>query len=132
MNIKEFLAVVDKGWVRKPKGFRVHFQKLTPDGWVTDYLPGKDEKLQESDVVAWRLAWKLFQASRSDDAEFGKGRLVNIYVVDDQDQPVAFYATNRCEIYNPHPRDEQAVDSKGQWTCRGGGAPGSAEDGTGG
>lgn len=112
MNIKEFLAVVDKGWVRKPQGFRVHFEKMTPDGPVVDYLPGLDQNLQESDVVAWRLAWKLYQSTQSDDPEFGNGKLVNIYVVDEEGRPVKYYATNRHEIFNPHPREDQADNSK--------------------
>ena len=74
MNIKELLAVVDKGWIRKPKGFRVHFEKWTPEGPVTDFMPGTDSALMDSDVVAWRSAWKLFQATQSDDPEFGDSR----------------------------------------------------------
>ncbi len=100
MNIKELLSVVDKGWVRKPKGFRVHFEKLTPNGPVTDFVPGTDQALMDSDVVAWRSAWKLFQATQSDDPEFGNGRLVNIYVVDEDNRPVINYATGRYDIFN--------------------------------
>ncbi|KJS30257.1 MAG: hypothetical protein VR64_16190 [Desulfatitalea sp. BRH_c12] len=103
MKIKELLAVVDKGWIRKPKGFRVHFEKLTSEGPIVDFVPGLDQALMDSDVVAWRSAWKLFQASQSDDAEFGNGKLVNIFVVDEDGRPVKFYATNRHEIFNPHP-----------------------------
>lgn len=107
MKIKELLAVVDKGWVQKPKGFRVHFEKLTADGPVADYVPGLKDTLLDSDVVAWRSAWKLFQATQSDDAEFGNGKLVNIFVVDEQNRAVKYYATHRHEVFNPHPGGEK-------------------------
>ena len=100
MKVSESLKIIDESWVRKPKGFRVHFQKIVNSELVTDYVPGEDESPLDSDVVAWRLAWKLFQSTRSDSTEMGEDALVNIYVVDDRGQPVKFYGTNQPSILN--------------------------------
>lgn len=116
MRIKELLAVVDKGWVHKPKGFRVHFEKMTDSGPITDYVPDLKDALLDSDVVAWRSAWKLYQASQSDDPEFGNRKLVNIFVVDEQNRAVKYYATNRYEVFNPRPGDEKADAASPQQT----------------
>ena len=83
MNVNEALKLIDEGWVRKPKGFRVHFQKMVNSVWVTDYAPGEEEAPLDSDVVAWRLAWKLSQAGKSNPPEISEGDIVNIYVVDE-------------------------------------------------
>jgi hypothetical protein len=96
MKINELLNVVDEGWVRKPNGFRVRFQTAAKDGWVTDTMPGEAQGLLDSDVVAWRSAWKLWQAARS-----GAGEYVNITVIDDRGEPVPSYITGRCDVYNP-------------------------------
>jgi hypothetical protein len=100
MKISESLKIIDEGWVRKPKGFRVRFQKVVNSELVTDYVPGEDESPLDSDVVAWRLAWKLFQSTRSDSTETGEDALVNIYVVDDMGRPVKFYGTNQPTVLN--------------------------------
>jgi len=96
MKISELLKVVDEGWVRKPKGFRVRFQTRKDGAWVTDTMPGENESLLDSDVVAWRSAWKLLQAANS-----GTGEYVNITVVDDRGKPVRCYATGDFDVYNP-------------------------------
>jgi len=100
MKVSESLKIIDESWVRKPKGFRVHFQRLVNSELVTDYVPGEDESPLDSDVVAWRLAWKLFQSTRSDSTETGEDALVNIYVVDDMGNPVRFYGTNQPTVLN--------------------------------
>jgi len=100
MKVSESLKVIDKGWVRKPKGFRVHFQKMVNSELITDYVPGEDESPLDSDVTAWRLAWKLAQATASDSTEQEGNGLVNIYVVDDMGHPVKFYGTNERKVYN--------------------------------
>lgn len=97
MKISELLKVVDEGWVRKPKGFRVRFQTRIDGTWVTDTMPGEGENLLDSDVVAWRSAWKLWQAAKS-----GVGEYVNITVVDDRGEPVSYYATGRLDVFNPN------------------------------
>jgi hypothetical protein len=100
MKIKEALDIIDEGWVKKSKGFRVHFQKLVNSEVVTDYAPGVDEDPLDSDVAAWRLAWKLSQVAQSEKPEISTSAMVNIYVVDDLGNPVAYYATNQPKVYN--------------------------------
>jgi hypothetical protein len=36
-------------------------------------------------------------------AESGTGEFVNITVVDDRGEPFRYYATGRCEVFNPRP-----------------------------
>jgi hypothetical protein len=93
--------------VRKPKGFRVRFQTRTDDGWVTDTLPDSHDNPLDSDLVAWRSAWKLWQANRSE-----TGAYVNITVVDEQDKPVRSYVTGNYDVYNPRPDVDDAVAGK--------------------
>jgi hypothetical protein len=99
VNVNEALEIIDEGWVKKPKGFRVHFQKMFDSEWVTDFVPGEEEPL-DSDVVAWRLAWKLSQAGKSNPSEISRGDIVNIYVVDDSGNAVRFYGTNELTVLN--------------------------------
>lgn len=87
--------------VHKPKGFRVHFQRMNEDDPQTDFIPDLDQDMLDSDVVAWRSAWKLYQATQSDEPDFGNGRLANIYVVDEEGRPVKHYATGKLDVYNP-------------------------------
>ena len=101
MKVSDALKVIDDGWVKKPKGFRVHFQKQEVSEWVTEYSPGEQEKPLDSDVVAWRLAWKLAEASKSNMPENAEGALVNIYVVDDLGNPIKYYASNQLDVFNP-------------------------------
>ncbi len=100
MKINEALKVIDAGWVRKPKGFRVHFQKRAGAEIVTDYSPGLDDSPLDSDVVAWRLAWKLAQAAKGDSSEKADEAMFNIYVVDDAGNPIRYYATNQVQVFN--------------------------------
>ena len=100
MKISESLKIIDDGWVRKPKGFRVHFQKMVNSEWITDFAPGEEEKPLDSDVVAWRLAWKLSQAGKSNPPDISEGDILNIYVVDDSGNPVRFYGTNELSALN--------------------------------
>jgi len=100
MKISESLEIIDKGWVKKPKGFRVHFQKRVGSEWITDYAPGEEENPLDSDVVAWRLAWKLSQAGKPNPPEINNGDMINIYVVDDSGDPVIFYGTNQPRVLN--------------------------------
>lgn len=96
MKIAEMLKLTDANWVRKPAGFRVRFQKREEGKWVVDYMPGLEDAHFDSDVVAWRSAWKLLQDSRP-----GEGEFVNLTVVDDRDEPIRYYATGDFEVYNP-------------------------------
>jgi len=103
VKISELLSVVDKGWVRKPAGFRVRFQTRENERWATDTMPGEGQTPLDSDVVAWRSAWKLWQAVKS-----GTGEFFNITVVDERGDPYRCYATGRLEFYNPRPEVEGA------------------------
>ncbi len=100
METSEALKIIDEGWIRKRKGFRVHLQKKVNSEFITDYVPDENGEPLESDVVAWRLAWKLSEATKSNDPEISDGDMVNIYVVDDLGNPVSFYGTNELEILN--------------------------------
>ncbi len=101
MKLLEALKIIDKGWVEKPKGFRVHFQRQINGEWVTDYVPGEKDKPLDSDVAAWRLAWKLTQATKTEGTGTGDETLVNIYVVNDLGEPIKYYALNQFKVFNP-------------------------------
>ena len=73
MKINDALARIDAGWVRKPKGFRVRFDVYVDGRWQADCSPEENTAPLDSDVTAWRLAWKLAQAGRPDTARAGAG-----------------------------------------------------------
>jgi len=55
----------------------------------------------QSEVAARRLAWKLWQATRGS----GRDALVNLFVVDENNNPIPSYVTGEIEIFNasePH------------------------------
>ncbi len=106
MKIAEGLKVIENGWIRKPKGFRVQFQQQTADGIEIGYSPPLDATPLNSDVTAWRYAWKLGQATREQSQAEEPATLYNITVVDDQNQPFRFYGTGELETYNAIPTDE--------------------------
>jgi hypothetical protein len=100
MRIGESLKLIDKGWIVKPEGFRVHFQKKDETEIVTKYCPGLDDSILDSDVVAWRLAWKMAQTAGSHPPDRNAGDLINIYVIDDKGNQVKYYATNQVKVFN--------------------------------
>jgi hypothetical protein len=102
MKLSEAIKTIDLRWVRKRKGFRVQFQKRINSELVTEVVPNEEEKLLDSEVAAWRLAWELSEATKSDSTEPGDGDMVNICVVDDLGNPVAFYGTNLPRILNAY------------------------------
>ncbi|BBO70753.1 hypothetical protein DSCA_46830 [Desulfosarcina alkanivorans] len=101
MKITEGLKVIQNGWIRKPRGFRVKFQRQTETGIESVYSPPLEAVPLNSDVTAWRYAWKLWQATRAKAETEAPGTLYNITVVDDQDHPYPFYGTGDFETYNP-------------------------------
>ena len=103
MKITEGLQIIENGWIRKPKGFRVRFQQRTDAGMEVGYSPPLDAAPLNSDVTAWRYAWKLWQATGEASSAEKPGELFDITVVDDQDQPFRFYGTGRLQTYNPRP-----------------------------
>ena len=102
MKINDALARIDAGWVRKPKGFRVRFDVYVDGRWQADCSPEENTAPLDSDVTAWRLAWKLAQSGQPVPPDFRDGDLANITVVDDQSDRVRFYVTNAFEMYHPH------------------------------
>jgi len=100
MKTEEALKIIDAGWAKKRKGFRVRFQKMVNSELITDHVPGEEAKPLDSDVVAWRLAWKLAEATKTQTPDISDGEIVNVYVVDDEGRPINYYATNRPEIFN--------------------------------
>ena len=106
MNIAEGLKLIKRGWIRKPKGYRVRFDQRTEKGIETVYSPSLEDAPLKSDVTAWRYAWKLWQATRQESEADRSGGLYNILVVDDQDKPVNFYVTCKKRVYNPTQEDQ--------------------------
>ena len=100
MQITEGLKIIKTGWIQKPKGFRVQYQKLVAGQLVTELSPPEDKAVLDSDVVAWRYAWKLFMATRSEAANIQEDELVNIQVVNDAGEQVKYYATDAFEVFN--------------------------------
>ncbi len=101
MKVIAALKYIDNGWIQKPKGFRVKYQKKEDGKITTHYSPTMDEALLDSDVVAWRLAWKLGMAAQGNTNETSGDEVFNIFVVNDQDQPVKYYANGKLEVFNP-------------------------------
>jgi len=100
MKTNEALKIIDEGWVKKRKGFRVHFQKMVNAELITDYVPAEEVKPFDSDVLAWRFAWKLSESTKTVRPEIGDGDIINVYVVDEEGNPINYYATNQPEIFN--------------------------------
>ena len=101
MKIAEGLKLIQQGWVRKPKGFRVKFHRQTDKGWEASLSPPAEDAPLNSDVTAWRYAWKLGQATRNAAETDHPQTFYNITVVDDQGQPFRYYATGNFETFNP-------------------------------
>jgi hypothetical protein len=114
MKVAEGLKIIEKGWIRKPKGYRVRFHQQTETGIETGYSPTQQEAPLNSDVTAWRYAWKLWQATLNEGEQETPGTLYNITVVDDLDNLALFYATGKPEIYHPReiaPSNGQTPDA---------------------
>ena len=103
MKIADGLKLIENGWIRKPKGFRVRFHRQTETGIEAGLSPPTEAAPLNSDVTAWRYAWKLWQATRTAAEAGDTGALYNITVVDDQDRPFRFYGSGDFETYNPKP-----------------------------
>ncbi len=103
MKLSQAQELVNNSWIVKPGGFKVRFQQMKDGKLETDVLPTAEEKLFDSDVRAWRYAWKLSMAGKPAEEGISEGSMVNITVVDDKDQPVVYYATGKEQIFNPVP-----------------------------
>jgi hypothetical protein len=103
MKITEGLKIIENGWIKKPKGFRVSFQKQTESGIETGLSPPSDAAPLNSDVTAWRYAWKLAQSTPLGSDAPQQGDLINILVVDQDNQAIRYYATGQKKIFNVYP-----------------------------
>jgi len=101
MKIADGMKIINEGWITKPKGFRVKYEKLEDGKRLTQYSPGQDETLLDSDVTAWRYAWKLYMSTKSQAPGIKEGEFVNLHVVDDSDNAIAYYVNGENEVLNP-------------------------------
>lgn len=102
MKIAEGLKIIENGWIKKPKGFRVSFQKQTDSGMEAGLSPPTNAAPLNSDVTAWRYAWKLAQSTPIGADKPKAGDMLNIFVVDQDNQPILYYATGEKEIFNEY------------------------------
>jgi len=100
MKIAEGLKIIEAGRIRKPKGFRVKYQKLVDGQLVTGYSPPEGSAPLDSDVTTWRYAWNLSVSVRSDKTDIQEAELFNIHVVNDADEQVKYYATDKYDSFN--------------------------------
>ena len=56
MKIADGLKLIENGWIRKPKGFRVRFHRQTDAGVEAGLSPPPEAAPLNSDVTAWRYA----------------------------------------------------------------------------
>jgi hypothetical protein len=100
MNLKELYKTIDENRAKKRSGYRIQFQQKVDAEILTITIPDLDEKSWQSDVATWRLAWRLAESRQSDPPDINGGDSVNITVVDDEGNPVKYYATNQLEAFN--------------------------------
>ena len=100
MKITEAIKIIDNNWIEKQKGFRVYMQRREGSEWVVDYTPDQEATPLDSDVAAWRTAWKLAQSTPLREGEAQEGDMVNLHVVDQDNNPIAYYETGKKEIFN--------------------------------
>jgi hypothetical protein len=100
MNIKEVYKIVDESRANKRTGYRIQFQQQVDSEILTITVPDLDKECWESDVATWRLAWRLAESRQSYPPDINGGDSVNITVVDDEGNPVKYYATNQLEVFN--------------------------------
>lgn len=101
MKLKEGMEIINKGWVKRRKGYRIFFERLDKGEWITDLFPGENEKPLTSDISAWELARRFAETTRSDETKKNQGNITNISVVDDLGHTINFYGTNQPWILNP-------------------------------
>ncbi len=100
MKIADALKIIDENWVKKQKGFRACLQRREGSEWVIDYSPGEKAAPLDSDVATWRLAWKLAQSTPLRDGDPQEGDMINLFVVDQDNNPIDYYSTGEKEIFN--------------------------------
>ena len=114
MKVGDALKLIDKGWIRKLKGYRVRYQYLQAGELVVAYSPDPDASPLDSEVSARRLAWKLWKSTGTSGEAVGENEMVNLTVVDTDDQPVRSYVTGTEEVFNPRPPQSETAPDAGQ------------------
>jgi hypothetical protein len=101
MDLKEAMKIIGAGWIQRPKGFRVRFERRQGDQWISDAFPSEREPLLTSDVMAWELARRFAESARKEATGEAEGEISSITVVDDKGRPVTFYGTDGIHVLNP-------------------------------
>lgn len=83
MKLSEAKRIIHEGGFKRPRGYRVHFEKIDGKFLMSDYFPERNEPLIEYEEEAWALA-ASFAAKTF-------GQCINIYVVDERWAPVDGY-----------------------------------------
>lgn len=91
MKMTEVADVIKtyKDHMKRPKGYRVHFEKFDGKFLTTDYFPESNEPLIHDEDDAWTMALQFAEATT--------GRCLNIYVVDQDWNPVPGYTLRKIE-----------------------------------
>ncbi len=100
MKIAQGMKIIKEGWIQKPEGFRVKYQKYADSELITEYSPDLDNNPFDSDNTAWRYAWKLYVSTKTDQEGIQTDEMVNITVVDTKDRSINYYATGMPKVYN--------------------------------
>jgi len=101
MELKEAMKMIANGWIQRPKGFRVRFERRQGDQWISDTFPSEGEALLTSDVMAWELARRFAEATGKGGTGEAEGEISSITVVDHTGSPVNFYGTDAIRVLNP-------------------------------
>ena len=75
-------------------------QRREGSEWVIDYTPGEKAAPLDSDVTTWRTGLEAGASTPLREGEPQEGDLVNLYVVDQDNNPVDYYATGERETFN--------------------------------
>lgn len=91
MKLKDAKRIIFEGM--KPRGYRVHFERVEGRILASDYFPERGEPLIEHEEEAWTLAMQFAAAT--------VGNKVNIYVVDERWSPVPGYEKRKINNREP-------------------------------
>ncbi len=101
MHLKEAMQMIGAGWIQRPKGFRVRFDRRHEGQWVSESFPSEGESLFNSDVMAWELARRFAEATGKTTTQESEGDISEITVVDHTGTPVKFYGTDAVRVLKP-------------------------------
>lgn len=93
----EVLKLSDTAWVAKRKGFRIRCDQYLEGERTQVLMPSASEAPMDSDVAAWRVAYKL--GANEQIADDGKPLYVNVTVVDDQGEPIEYFVTGQTHTF---------------------------------